>query len=372
MLAALARRAGTPLYVYDRGVVRGQVARLREALAGVGCQWRIHYAMKANRHPDILACIRAEGDVGIDACSPREVALARETGFAAAEISATAGMLSDRDLAAFAEAGVHLNLDTLSAIRRFGRLARPGSRIGLRLDPGVAIGYDGNPKLAYGNGKFGFAEGTVPAAVEAAAAAGLVIDTLHLHCGWNLQRSALPGFERALALLARTAGRVGVETINVGGGLGVRYRPEDQPLGVEEWAGALKRHLGGLGVTVACEPGTYVVAEAGLLLVEVNTVERRGDTTWIGVDAGHNVNVYAAHYGIPLRIALVGRDAGGPCRRYSVAGNINEANDVFARDILLPDIREGDLLAFTPAGAYGSSMASDHCLRGWAGEIAVG
>ena len=114
-----------------------------------------------------------------------------------------------------------------------------------------------------------------------------------------------------------------------------------------------------------------MVAEAGILVVEVNTVERRGETDWIGVDAGHNVNVYAAHYGIPLRISLIGRDGGPAVRRYGVAGNINEANDIFAPAILLPEIREGDLLALHPAGAYGASMASDHCLRGGVGEVMV-
>lgn len=370
-LIAWARHLGTPCYLYRRKPIRERLAQLREALGCLGCGARLLYAMKANRHPDVLACVRADGTVGIDASSPREVALALAAGFDAAEISVTAGMLSDRDLASFVRAGVHLNLDTLSAIRRYGAIAPAGTGIGLRLDPGPLAGWGGNPRLAYGGGKFGLAEAAVPAAVEACRAAGLAIDTLHIHCGWNLQRAALPAFERALAMLARLAGDLGVATINVGGGLGIRFRPDDDPLPIEDWAAALARHLAPLGRTVACEPGTFVVAEAGVLVAEVNTVEQRGPTTWIGVDCGHNVNVYAAHYGIPLRIALLGARPGG-LRRYAVAGNINEANDVFAVDVPLPEVREGDLLAFVPAGAYGSSMASDHCLRGWPAEAMIG
>jgi diaminopimelate decarboxylase len=368
-LIAWARRLGTPCYLYSRQPIRDRLARLRDALSGL--PRRLHYAMKANRHPEVLACIRAEGDVGIDACSPREVALALEAGFAAGEISVTAGMPSNRDLAAFARTGVHVNLDTLSAIRRFGAVAPAGTAIGLRLDPGAMAGWGGNARLAYGAGKFGLAEEALPAALDACRAAGLTVDTLHVHCGWNLQRAVLPDFERALAMLGRLAGALSIPTINVGGGLGVRFRPDDDPLPVEEWAAALRRHLAAPGRTIACEPGTFVVAEAGVLVAEVNTVERRGDITWIGVDCGHNVNVYAAHYGIPLRIALLGARTGG-LKRYAVAGNINEANDVFAMDALLPEPREGDLLAFFPAGAYGSSMASDHCLRGWAAEAMMG
>ncbi|MBI2236312.1 MAG: diaminopimelate decarboxylase [Magnetospirillum sp.] len=370
VLAGLAAERGTPLYVYRGAVIRDRFARLRHALQGV--EGRILYAMKANRNARVLRLVRAEGDIGIDACSPREVATALEAGFTAAEISVTAGMLSNRDFARFREQGVHLNLDTLSAIRRWGAMVPAGTAIGLRLDPGVAIGYDGSAKLVYGNGKFGLAMSAAAAAAEAARAAGLVVDTLHMHCGWNLQEAALPAFETALAGIAALARRLRVRVVNVGGGLGARFRPEDRPLPPEAWGEALRRHLGGLGCTVACEPGTFAVAEAGVLVVEVNTVERRGDTDWVGVDAGHNVNVYAAHYGIPLAMSALGRGEAAPLRRYTVAGNINEPNDVFARDVLLPEVREGDLLVLHPAGAYGSSMASDHCLRGWAGEVLLG
>ncbi len=371
LLPALARRLGTPLYVYHRPLIRDRLAELRRALATTGCRFRIHYALKANRYSQVVSAIRAERDIAIDACSPREVALARTAGFTPAEISVTCSMPSNRDLAAFATAGIHVNLDTMSAIRRFGAVAPAGTRIGLRLDPGFTMGYDGRADLAYGNGKFGLAEDQIPAALASAATAGLVVDTLHMHCGWNLQRAALPQFEAGLALLARVAEAVPATVINVGGGLGTHFRPDDDPLLPLEWAAALARHLGPLRRMIACEPGTFVVADAGLLLVEVNTVERRGDSVWVGVNAGHTINVYAAHYGIPLAMAVIGRAPGPVQARYTVAGNINEANDIFARDILLPELHEGDLLALFPAGAYGSSMASDHCLRGEAGEVMI-
>jgi diaminopimelate decarboxylase len=89
------------------------------------------------------------------------------------------------------------------------------------------------------------------------------------------------------------------------------------------------------------------------------------------VDAGHAVNLYAAHYGLPMEIAHVARPLAPAVSEYSVAGNINESNDVFAEDVWLPELREGDFLALLPAGAYGSSMASDHCLRGGAAEVAL-
>jgi diaminopimelate decarboxylase len=183
---------------------------------------------------------------------------------------------------------------------------------------------------------------------------------------------ALPRFEWALRMLVDFAGRLpGLQVINVGGGLGARRREEDAPLAVDAWAGVLGEVLGPLGVTVACEPGTLLVDRAGVLIAEVNTVEEKWGTRWIGVDAGHNVNLYAAHYGLPMQVAHVARPLADAVSEYSVAGNINESNDIFATDVWLPEVREGDLLALLPAGAYGSSMASDHCLRGWAAEVAL-
>ena len=371
-VAESAAMHGTPLYLYDPATVRRQVAALRAALSSTGLEWRIHYAMKANRFGPILDAIRAAGDVGIDACSPREVELARAHAFAEREISVTASMLADRDLDAFVAAGVHVNLDSLSAIRRYAQRAPRGTRCGLRIDPDVQVGYGDDAKVAYGRSKFGLLPASVADAAALARQLGLVIDTLHVHCGWGLQSGALPAVRHVFAGLAELAGRMpSVETINVGGGLGARRRAVDEPLPLAGWAEAIRETLGPLGRRVACEPGTLLVDRAGVLLVQVNTVEEKDGTTWLGVDAGHNVNVYAAHYGLPVEIVHVARPVAPPEYVYSVAGNINESNDVFACGIALPRVAEGDLLAFLPAGAYGSSMASDHCLRGFAKEVAI-
>jgi diaminopimelate decarboxylase len=162
-----------------------------------------------------------------------------------------------------------------------------------------------------------------------------------------------------------------VRTINLGGGLCWRQRAEDEPLPLPAWADLVREHIAPTGCVVACEPGTFVAASAGVLLAEVNTVEARESGTWVGIDAGHNVNCYAAHYAIPLEIVSVARPLSPPAEPVHVAGNINEANDVFARSRRLPELCEGDLVALYPAGAYGASMASDHCLRGLPAEVLV-
>lgn len=369
-LRTLASQHGTPLYAYSSAEITRRLGLLRQALRATGLPFRIHYAMKANRFLPVLGLMRAQGDVGIDACSPREVERALQVGFAPQEVSVTAGMLSDRDLARLCRAGVHLNLDTRSVLRRL--LAQPErpAAVGLRIDPAVKIGY--GDKTSYGQAKFGFDFDRVPEVVRWLAQEGLQVDTLHVHCGWGMQAQALEPFGEVLARLADlAAGLPDVHTLNVGGGLGARQTEADRPLPLDGWSEAIARHLGPLGRTIACEPGTLLVAHAGVLVAEVNTIEERRGTTWVGVDAGHNLNVYPGYYGIPLEIVDVAAPLDRGDRPCSVAGNINEAGDIFSHDADLPSLREGGLLAFYPCGAYGASMASDHCMRGEVAEVLV-
>ncbi|HEX3247214.1 MAG TPA: hypothetical protein VHX16_17555 [Chloroflexota bacterium] len=372
-VADLVAEYGTPLYIYSASVIRRRLSELRAALAATGAPFRISYAMKANRFRPVLEAVRRERDIGIDACSPREVALALDVGFAPEEISVTSVMPSNRDLSTYAAAGVHVNLDTRSALARWAATPGHGPRVGLRIDPGVSAGYGQDPKFAYGSSKFGFALSAVAEAASFAAELGLEVDELHVHVGWGLQETAQDALEHVYGRLAALAGLLPtVRVVNTGGGLCWRQHRDDRPLTPAMWSELLKTKLAPLGHTIACEPGTYVLASAGVLIAEVNTVEMRGGVTWIGLNAGHNVNGYAAHYGIPLEIIHVGQPLAPAGLRYNVAGNINEAIDVFARDTVLPEVREGDLLAFFPAGAYGSSMASEHCLRALAAEVMVG
>lgn len=363
-LEELARSLGTPLYLYDGARIREQIAILRAALAPFQRR-RIYYALKANRFGPLLKLIRGEGDVGVDACSPREVDCALEAGFRPQEISVTASSLSQRDIAALAKAGVHVNFDYPGAFRSYAARMPKESRVGLRIDPGVRVGYGVNEKTAYGAGKLGLPIEDLDHALAAAAAAGLLVDTLHMHLGWGLRAGDETPLRESLGIMATLARRIPtLDCINVGGGLGGRLRAGDEPLSPESWVNAIRDAFDDSGLTVACEPGTFVVAAAGVLVAQVTAVwEKRGER-WIGLDAGQATNVYAAHYGLELEILPIASPLADPVSRYNIAGNINEAGDVFARGRLLPELTEGDFVALLPAGAYGASMASDHCLRG--------
>ncbi len=371
-LTALAREHGTPLYVYSKPTVQRQLRKMQSALDEVGVAHRIYYAMKSNRHPGVLHAVRETRNVGLDTCSPREVELALAAGFAPDEISFNAGMLSSPELAYLAASGVHCTLDTLSALRRFAASAPKGTAVGLRFNPGVRVGYGDNPKMTYGESKFGFEPADLPHILEVVTAVGLRVDAIHMHIGWGLTENSSPQVAKAFGRLAGIARQIPqLKYINVGGGLGGRYVATDQPLSLTSWAALIADLLAPLGATILCEPGTFVSASSGMLVVEANTIETRRGITWLGVNAGFAINLNPAMYGIALTAIALRQPFAFATQPYAIAGNINESGDIWGRDILLPQIQEGDLLAFFPAGAYGSSMSSDHCLRGRAVEVVV-
>lgn len=371
-LNALARQHGTPLFVYSRATIQRQLRALQQTLAEATDDFVVYYAMKANRHPGVLEAVLSVPGVGLDTCSPREVALALNMDLPAQRISFNAGMLSCRDLAQIAEAGVHCTLDSYSALRRYGSLVPPGTPVALRFNPGVRVGYGQGANLRYGNDKFGFEAEEIEEALRVAAASGLVVDGVHMHLGWGLQEDAVALVQEAFARLAWIAGHVPhLRTINIGGGLGGRYQAADIPLELATWGGLIRTYLAPLGATIACEPGTFVVGPAGVLITEVNTVEQRRGIHWLGVNAGFALDPMPALYGVPVEIVPLCRPQTASVQTYRVVGHINETTDVWARECVLPEVRELDLLAFLPAGAYCTSMSSDHCLRGQANEIVL-
>jgi diaminopimelate decarboxylase len=368
----LAREHGTPLFVYDPRRLVANVERLRSALERAGVRHRLNFALKANRHPRLLAALRAVGNVGLDVCSPNEVTLALDSGWQPEEISYTGTNLSERDLDVILAQPLILNLDSLSAIRRVGRRA-PGRRIGLRVNPQVGTGY--SAQLTYAGEKptkFGIYADRFEEALALAVAERLDVRGLHFHIGSGWLRSGLPTFldaARRCAELARKVPRL--EYVNVGGGLGIALQASEANVDLDAYAAGIAQHLGPLGVTIFFEPGDFLVKDSAVLLVEVVTVEDKGGVRFVGVDCGFNTFNLPAIYHYHQEIVLC-RAADAPAAiSCTVAGHINEAGDLFAENCALPDVREGDILALLHAGGYGASMASYHCARPTAPELIV-
>lgn len=362
----LARRHGTPLFVYDRARFAENARRLASSLARAGLDYRLRFALKAHPDPRVLEVLRPI--VGIDACSPGEVLRALECGWRPEEISFTGTNVSERDLDVLLAHPIHVNLDAVSQVERYGRRG-PGRTIGLRINPGAGAGY--HEGLAYSGErptKFGIFEDRLDEAVAAAARHDLTIDTVHFHAGSGWLGDGLPAFEEALSRAAAIAARLiadghPIAEVNVGGGLGVPARADELPVDVDAYAATLERHLGPLGVAVGCEPGDYIAKDTAILLGEVVTVEDRGGTWFIGLDVGWNVNCSYFIYRFAQELVLCRAAESERTEIVTVAGHINEAGDVFAEAYPMAPVEEGDIVALLNAGGYHEAMSSTHCLR---------
>ena len=204
-------------------------------------------------------------------------------------------------------------------------------------------------------------------ALATAAEHGLKVTSLHFHVGCGYLTTELDAWDAAVEASAAFLHEApDVTTVNVGGGLGLPHREGDRPLDLARWAAILKRRFAGRDVTVAVEPGDYLVKDAGMFVLSVVDVEQKRDTTFVAVDGGFNLAPEPAYYDLPcepVACAPASFDMAG-WRPVTLAGNINEALDTWAQGKPMPPLSEGDRIAFLNSGAYGAAMSSNHCMRG--------
>jgi diaminopimelate decarboxylase len=379
-LEALAREHGTPLFVYDLARPVENLAALRDALRRADVRHRLRFALKASPDPRILATIRgigtpgADDAVGIDACSPGEVRHALEHGWLPEEISVTGTNLSERDLDVILAHPIGLNLDAVSQLERVGRRA-PGRTVGIRVNPAAGAGY--TEHLAYAGErptKFGVTADRLDDAIAAARRHSLVVDTMHFHAGSGWLGDQLAGFELALVNARVLLDRLldagfPIAEVNVGGGIGRVARDDEAAVDLDAYAEIVGRHLGPYGVTAAFEPGDFVMKDAGVLLAEVVTVERRDGTLFVGLDAGWNVSCSYFIYRYAQEILPVRDPLRDRTQLVTFAGHINEAGDLFAEDYPFGDVEEGEIVAILNQGGYDEAMSSTHCLRPHAATV---
>jgi diaminopimelate decarboxylase len=373
----LAREHGTPTYVYDLTRVEEQAVGLRDALGGAGLRGLVRLALKAQREPDVMRFLRRRCPyVGLDVCSPGEIDLAFRFGWSPGEISFTGTNLSDGDLDAIIGSGVHVNVDLLSQLERYGRRA-PGSSVGIRVNPRIGASHAGGTGTHYTGDrptKFGIYAEQLDEALAIAAGHRLEIDTVHVHVGDGYLNDGLPVFAETLRRVAEITAHLcdagaPIREVNTGGGLGVPVRGGDDRLDLDRWASIAAEHLGSFDVAVGTEPGDYLVKECGVLLAEVVTLEERDGVLFAGVDAGWNQAPDHFIYDELLDVVPCRAADAEPTREVTVSGNINEGNDLFAVDLPLPALAEGDVLALIGVGSYNASMYGAHCLRPPAGTV---
>lgn len=366
-VAELAAAFDEPVFLYDADRLGENVARLAAAMSQLGAGHRLYYAMKANRFMPLLCTLRASPLYGIDVCSPEELRFALQCGFAPERISYTAHGLEPDDARLLAALpGVHVNCDTLSAIRLLGGVS-PGREIGLRINPGIGLGYGDSERLTYAGAvttKFGIYAEQFEQALALAQQHQLRVTWLHCHAGCGYLNPQLDALERIVAAVRHFAAQVPtLQGINLGGGLGLPHRVDDPQLDLSLWAERISNVLAGLGVIIAIEPGDYIAKDAGMLVLRAVYAEHKRERKFVGLSGGFNLAVEPAFYGLPCEPVPCRRRA-GPVETVTLAGNINEALDIWAQDVNLPPIEAGDFVALLNAGGYASSMSSQHCLRG--------
>ncbi|MFB6087993.1 MAG: diaminopimelate decarboxylase [Haloarculaceae archaeon] len=366
-LCGLAERYGTPLYVYDLDRVRENAARLRSAFDAED----VSYAVKANTSRPVLSTL-AEAGVGAECASAGELQRALDAGFPAERVRYTAvnppeGDL-DRVVSLAGEYGGAFVVtvgaaDTLDALRERGY----DGPLCIRANPGVGAGH--HAKVTTGDEpKFGVPAERV-ADLAATASADFDVVGLHAHAGSGISAGQLDAHRDLVArmgTLARDVEDRGIDLdfVNVGGGFGVPYEPGEEPLDLDSVAAATREAIGDVDAQLGVEPGRYFVADAGVLLAEVNTVKETAETTVVGVDAGMTTLVRPAMYDAHHEIRLLAPD-GAERERISatVAGPICETADVLGRGRDLPRPQRGEVLAVGNAGAYGYEMASNYNSR---------
>ncbi len=376
----LAEKFDTPLYVLAERRIRENYRQLRNALLKHFSKVRIYYSAKANTSLSVLKILENEGAY-LDTVSPGEVFLALKAGFTPERILFTGTSVRDDELRFLVDSGVTINIDSLSQLRRLLKFHVP-QLLSVRVNPEIGAGHHEHCITAGKDSKFGIWEDDVIKAYKEAVEAGVERFGIHMHIGSGILtvEPFLLAAERLLEIARRVHERASVdfEFIDFGGGLGVPYKPEEEPLNLELYA---EKILGlyvkrieeyGLGEPwFFIEPGRYIVCDAGVLLTRVNTVKVTPFKKFVGVDAGFNTLIRPAMYGSYHPIIVANRLDGEEEEIYDVAGPVCESGDLLARDRRLPKICEGDLLAVLNAGAYGFSMSSQYNSRPRCAEVLV-
>ncbi len=373
LLLDLAARYGTPLYVYDGDLVRQRYRDLFSFIPYPGL--KVHYAMKANYNPALLTLLRDAG-AALDTVSPAEVLMALKLGFPKDRIIFTANNLTDAETDEVHALGVLMNIGSLSRLRKFAA-TYPGSRVCLRFNPDVVDGDSVNTMTGGDLTKFGILLEKVEEVKAVVAAGNLKVVGLHEHTGSGLQHAeSVYQAMKNLMAIATPENFPDLEFLDFGGGFKVPYRPDEKRIDYVAMGAEITRLFEdfcrgyGRPLGLYFEPGKFMVAEAGVLLVEVNTIKHNRTRTIAGCNAGFPQLIRPVFYQAYHHIVNLS-NPNGPVSVYDVCGNICETGDRFAEQRELPEIREGDILAIENAGAYCYSMGGVYNLRPMPAEVVV-
>lgn len=369
VLTSIANQFGGPIYVYDADKMEHQYKRLTQAFQNVP-QLRINYAVKALSNVNILSFMHSLG-AGLDTVSIQEVKLGLFAGVPAQMIIFTPNGVSLEEIEEAAALGVQINIDNLSLLEQFGS-KHPDVPVCIRINPHVMAGGNANISVGHIDSKFGISIHQLPHIVRIVENTGMRINGIHMHTGSDILDVDV--FLHAAEILFTTAKSFhDLEFLDFGSGFKVPYHPNDIETNIEELGQKLGERFQsfckdyGKELTLAFEPGKFLVSEAGYFLTQVNMVKQTTSTVFAQVNSGFNHLIRPMLYGSQHHIENISNPNGRE-RFYSVVGYICET-DTFANNRRINEISEDDLLCFHNAGAYCFSMASNYNSRFRPAEI---
>lgn len=362
-LLKIAKTFGDPVYVYDSEKITAQFKRLTDAFKAVK-KLKLNYAAKALSNITILRLMNSLGS-GLDTVSIQEVKLGLMAGFRPEAIIFTPNGVSLEEIEAAAALGVRINIDNLSVLEQFGS-KHPDIPVCIRINPHVMAGGNSNISVGHIDSKFGISIHQIPHLLRIVALTKMNINGIHMHTGSDILD--IDVFLYASEILFETAKHFkNLDFIDFGSGFKVPYKEGDIETNVEELGKKLSTRFNefckeyGKELTLAFEPGKFLVSEAGYFLAKVNVVKQTTSTVFASVDSGFNHLIRPMLYGAAHQIVNIS-NPGGRERYYSVVGYICET-DTFASNRRINEISEGDILCFKNAGAYCFTMASNYNSR---------
>ena len=370
-LVAIVDQFGAPVYVYDADTIANQYKRLKNAFNPIDV--KIKYACKALNNTAILKLLKSMGS-GLDTVSINEVKLGLYAGFEPHEIIFTPNCVSIEEIQEAVELGVHINIDNISILEQFGSLYGNTVPCCIRLNPHILAG--GNNKISTGHidSKFGISVYQLRHVLRIIESQKIRVNGLHMHTGSDILDAGV--FLQGAEILFDAAIQFkDLSFIDFGSGFKVAYKEGDITTDIEELGNSITNRFQvfcaeyGKALELWFEPGKYLVSESGFFLAKVNVLKQTTATVFAGIDSGLNHLIRPMLYDSYHHIVNVS-NSNGKERIYTVVGYICET-DTFGWDRKINEIREGDILCFKNAGAYGFTMSSNYNARYRPAEVLV-
>ena len=362
---------GTPVYVYDAAIIKQQYQMLRDAFST--CKTRINFACKALNNINVMKYVHSLGAC-LDTVSIQEVWLGLKAGFTPQEIIYTPNCVSMDEIDMAVKEGVQINIDNISILEQFGMRYGNTVPVCIRINPHVMAGGNINISTGHIDSKFGISIYQMRHVERIVKSTSMNVIGLHMHTGSDIVDVDV--FLRGADILFEQASSFpDLQFIDFGSGFKVPYKPDDYYTDIQELGNKLSERFKefcaeyGRELELWFEPGKFLVSQSGTFLVTVNVLKQTTAAMFVGVDSGLNHLIRPMFYNGYHHITNVSNPEGA-LRIYTVVGYICET-DTFGWDRKLNEVRQGDILAFSNAGAYGMTMSSNYNSRFRPAEVFV-